>query len=133
MHKTPPPRGVDHVSVTVPDIQAASDFMARAFGAVAVYDVQASEDEPMAGAETEQQLGLPVGAKIVHKRLMRIGEGPSIELFQFADARQEDSPALNDHGLQHLALYVDDIEAAARRLEEAGGELLSPAPRSRGC
>jgi catechol 2,3-dioxygenase-like lactoylglutathione lyase family enzyme len=120
------PRGVDHIGLTVPDMQAASDFLARAFGAVTVYDVQSPDDEPMAGAETEQQLGLPDGAKIVHMRLMRIGDGPSIELFQFADTRQKDAPDLNDYGLQHFALYVDDIEAMANAFEEEGGKLLSP-------
>jgi quinol monooxygenase YgiN len=33
------PRGVDHVDVTVPDVNAASAFLERAFGARAVYDV----------------------------------------------------------------------------------------------
>lgn len=48
MEKVQTPRGVDHVGVTVPDIQAASDFLAGAFSAVAVYDVQSPDDDPMA-------------------------------------------------------------------------------------
>lgn len=109
----------------MPDIEAASAFLVRAFGAVALYDVQSPADEPMSGAETERQLGLPAGAAIVHMRLMRIGDGPSIELFQFAGSTQHHAPSLNDYGLQHLALYVDDIEAVAAAFEEAGGTLLS--------
>lgn len=33
------PRGVDHVGLTEPDMQAASDFLVPAFGAVNVCDV----------------------------------------------------------------------------------------------
>jgi hypothetical protein len=69
----------------------------------------------MSGPETEQQLGLPEGAKIVHMRLMRIGEGPSIEIIQFSDAHQRRASDLNDYGLQHFAPYVEDIEATAGR------------------
>src|SRR3954453_24245482 len=119
------PRGIDHVGLTVPDLETASRFLEEAFGAVPLYDVQAPDAPPMAGAEAEMQLGLPIGAKVVHMRLLRVGEGPSLELFQFADAPQRRAAALPDYGLQHFALYVDDIDAAADRFKAAGGELLS--------
>ncbi|PTQ10178.1 glyoxalase [Sphingomonas oleivorans] len=120
------PRAIDHVGLTVPDIEAATRFLAQAFDGRPVYDVQPIGQPPMAGAETERQLGLPKGAKIIHMRLIRIGDGPSIELFQFADAPQSSPAALPDFGFQHVALYVDDIDAAANRFEAAGGTLLSP-------
>src|SRR6478752_10066824 len=88
---------------------------------------------PMAGAEAGMQLGLPSGAKIVQMRLLRVGEGPSLELFQFADASQRGAAALPDYGLQHFALYVDDIDEAAARFEAAGGELLSSQRTCRPC
>ena len=110
------PRGIDHVGLTVPDLETASRFLEDAFGAIRLYDVQVPDAPPMAGAEAEKQLGLPTGAKIVHMRLLRVGEGPSLELFQFADASQRDAAALPDYGLQHIALYVDDIAKAAEYL-----------------
>ena len=119
------PRGIDHVGLTVPDLEAASRFLEEALGAIPLYDVQAPDAPPMAGAAAEKQLGLPSGAKIVHMRLLRVGEGPSLELFQVADASQRGAAALPDLGLQHIALYVDDIDEAAARFEAAGGELLS--------
>jgi catechol 2,3-dioxygenase-like lactoylglutathione lyase family enzyme len=119
-------RGIDHVGLTVPDLETASRFLEEALGAIPLYDVQALDAPPMAGAQTEAQLGLPSGAKVVHMRLLRVGEGPSLELFQFADASQRDAAALPDFGLQHFALYVDDVDEAAARFEAAGGELLSP-------
>jgi catechol 2,3-dioxygenase-like lactoylglutathione lyase family enzyme len=119
------PRGIDHVGLTVPDLETASRFLEEALGAIPLYDLQAPDAPPMAGAEAEMQLGLPSGAKVVHMRLLRVGEGPSLELFQFADASQRDAAALSDFGLQHFAVYVDDIDEAAARFEAAGGELLS--------
>jgi catechol 2,3-dioxygenase-like lactoylglutathione lyase family enzyme len=79
----------------------------------------------MEGAGVEVQLGLPTGAKVIQMRLLRLGEGPSLELFQVADATQRGPAGLHDIGLQHFAVYVDDIEGAAARFEAAGGELLS--------
>jgi catechol 2,3-dioxygenase-like lactoylglutathione lyase family enzyme len=87
--------------------------------------VQVPGSPPMAGREAEGELGLPSGAKIVHMRLLRVGEGPSLELFQIAGATQRGSSGLIDVGLQHFAIHVDDIDEAAARFEAAGGELLS--------
>jgi len=60
-------------------------------------------------------------------RMLRLGRGPGIELFE----RRTGSPVpQSDFGLQHVALYVDDIGAAAARFVEAGGVLLcKPAAR----
>ena len=87
------PRGIDHVGLTVPDLESASRFLEEALGAIPLYDVQALGAPPMAGAEAEMQLGLPSGAKIVHMRLLRVGEGPSLELFQFTDTSQRGAAA----------------------------------------
>src|SRR4051795_837683 len=96
------PRGIDHVGLTVPDVNTASRFLEEAFGAIPLYDLQAPDESPMAGVAAEMQLGLPSGAKIVHMRLLRLGEGPSLELFQVADATQRRAAALPDFGLQHF-------------------------------
>jgi catechol 2,3-dioxygenase-like lactoylglutathione lyase family enzyme len=120
------PRGIDHIGVTVPDVNAASAFLEKAFGARAVYDVLPEGGTPMAGRETEKELGMPPGAKIVHMRLMQIGTGPTLELFQIEGAPQQQPAQLNDFGWTHIAVYVDDIHAAAQRFQEAGGTLLSP-------
>lgn len=118
-------RGIDHIGMTVPDVDEASGFLVKAFDAEVLYDVQPENAEPMAGKEPEQQLGIPKGTKIVHMRLMQIGNGPTIEMFQFQNAKQAKSAALNDFGYQHLALYTDDIDTAAKQFKNAGGTLLS--------
>jgi catechol 2,3-dioxygenase-like lactoylglutathione lyase family enzyme len=125
MTESIPTRGIDHIGVTVPDIEAAARFLEAALGATTVYDVQRPSDPPIAGEDVERQLGMPHGAEIVHMRLMRLGAGPSLELFQFARTEQRPSALLNDFGLQHVAVYVDDMAASAERFERAGGTLLS--------
>tara|TARA_B000000460_G_scaffold210845_1_gene158649 strand:+ start:1091 stop:2404 length:1314 start_codon:yes stop_codon:yes gene_type:complete len=118
-------RGIDHVGITVPDIEAATKFFEEAFHAETLYDVQPKNQEPMNGSEVEKQLGLPKGSKIVHMRLLQIGESITMELFKIENADQDNAASLNDFGLQHLAIYVDDMSKATKLFTAAGGELLS--------
>ena len=61
--------------------------------------------------------------------MMRIGEGPCIELFQYADDGQLPAALASDLGAQHIAFYVDDIEVAQRAVLDAGGTTLAgPSP-----
>lgn len=123
------PRGIDHIGITVADLDAAAHFLEDAFGAVALYD-NVTEAKPQQGSDTERTLGLPAGTSIRHMRMMRLGSGASIELFQMAVPAGQHPPVLaSDLGLQHFAVYCDDIHAAAKRFEAAGGTLLtSPQP-----
>jgi len=118
-------RGIDHVGITVPDIEAATEFFEKAFHAQILYDVQPKNQEPMMGSEVENQLGLPEGSKVVHMRLIQIGESITMELFKIENASQDNAASLNDFGLQHLAIYVDDMEETAKLFTAAGGKLLS--------
>lgn len=121
----PLPRGINHAGVTVPDLDAATDFLRAAFDAKLAYDGLTPSDPPRAGAQTEHQLGLPAGAKIVRQRMMQIGTGPALEIFEIADAPQQPAAGLSDIGFNHVSVYVDDIDAALRRAVAAGGEALS--------
>ena len=115
-------RAIEHVGITVPDMEAATSFFAEAFGAEAIYDML---DEPLAGPAVEAGLGIPSGAVITAIRMLRLGNGPNIELFSYSGTDQRDPVRPSDYGLQHICIYVDEIDAAARRLEGAGGRLLS--------
>jgi catechol 2,3-dioxygenase-like lactoylglutathione lyase family enzyme len=118
-------RGIDHIGITVPDVDAACTFLEHALGATPVYDVLKPSDPPFTGPQTEKELGIPPKSRIIHMRLMRIGNGPSLEIFQFADTHQRKSAGLNDFGYTHIAVYVDDIDAAVKRFTTAGGEMFS--------
>ena len=100
----------------------ATQFFADAFGAEALYDML---EEPLGGPDVEVGLGVPRGAVITAVDMLRLGNGPNIELFTYAGVAQSDPVRPNDFGLQHICVYLDDIDAAADRLAAAGGTLLS--------
>ncbi len=82
---------MDHVGLTVPDLEAATTFLIEALGAEVVYDVVTSETGSLKGEDNERQLGIPHGSEISKIRLLRIGDAPTIELFEFRRADQRRS------------------------------------------
>ncbi|MCC8908601.1 VOC family protein [Curtobacterium sp. GD1] len=121
-------RGVDHIGLTVPDVDAASAFLVDAFGAEVLYDTLPDDQPPKGGAATTSRLGVPGDAREVRIRMLALPDGPGIELFAF-DHVEQDAPAVpSDLGWQHLALYVDDLDATLDRVVAAGATALG-APR----
>lgn len=118
-------RGIDHIGVTVPDIEEATVFFKKAFDAKIAYDNKKIEDEPLAGPNLEKTLGLKKGTKVIHMRLLSFNNSASIELFNYVDADQRRPSIASDLGVQHFGFYVDDIKEAAKAFVEAGGELLN--------
>lgn len=119
------PRGIHHLGVTVPDIEAATAFLQAALGARWCYDGLSAADAPREGTEVERQLGVPRGARIVRQRMLRIGNGPGLELFEIQTPARQSAAGLQDFGLNHLAVYCDDMDAAVARMRAAGGDMLS--------
>ncbi|MFJ3035273.1 VOC family protein [Curtobacterium pusillum] len=117
-------RGIDHVGVTVPDVEAATDFLVAAFGAEVLYDTLRADEPPKEGPATTDRLGVPGTAREVRIRMLALPGGPGIELFAF-DHVDQDGPAVpSDLGWQHLALYVDDLDATLERVVAAGATAL---------
>ena len=120
-----PTRGINHVGLTVPDLQQATEFLQKALDAKFVYNGLTEHDHPRQGADTEKQLGLSSGSMIIKQRLLRIGNGPNLELFEIKSEEQEQPVRLQDIGWNHISLYVDDINYAVERVRAAGGRFLS--------
>jgi len=58
-------------------------------------------------------------------RMMRIGDGACIELFEMkvqGNVKKDIIPS--DIGLQHFAVYTEDIMVTKDKFEKAGGRLL---------
>jgi catechol 2,3-dioxygenase-like lactoylglutathione lyase family enzyme len=115
-------RAVEHIGLTVPDLEQATTFFEEAFGATKIYDMI---DAPLSGPAIESGLGVPQGATIAAIRMLRLGNGPNLELFVYSGVDQRDPVRPSDFGIQHFCVYVDDIDAAAKQLESAGATLLS--------
>ncbi|MFD1065101.1 VOC family protein [Oceanobacillus locisalsi] len=118
-------RGIDHVGITVPDIEEATTFFKKVFHAKIAYDNKKLGDEPQQGEAVEKTLGLKKGAKVIHIRILFFDNGSNLELFHYKDTEQREPVIASDLGVQHFAFYVDDIWQTAAHFVEAGGELLT--------
>jgi glyoxylase I family protein len=120
---------VDHVSRTVPDLQAAIAFYTDAFGASVLFQV-----EPIDGAEIpagpdgtdwmEAHVGVK-GAKLT-LAMLQLAPNLKVQLVQYdkpAD-RSKAMPRNCDLGGHHVALLVDDVAAAAAWLAQHGCKVL---------
>ena len=100
--------GVDHVGITVPNINQAIEWFEDILGAVAPLTFG-----PFEGAFLEGALDVVPGTKIDQITVLRIGHSANIELFQYeAPGQRRDEPRNSDWTGNHIAFYVTDIEAA---------------------
>jgi catechol 2,3-dioxygenase-like lactoylglutathione lyase family enzyme len=114
-------RGMDHIGITVPDINAATTFLTAALGAELIYESYSKTDPPQGGVDVERALNVSQGTQLVAVRMLKIEHGPGIELFEFNATTQREPVRPSDYGLQHFAVYADDIGASVARFEKAGG------------
>lgn len=112
-------RGVDHIGITVPDLDKATKFFQDAFGAKVLYDML---DAPLSGALIEDALDVPKGTVLEAIRMMQLGQSCSLELFSYSHVEQRKPVIPSDYGLQHFCVYVEDIDAAKAKFEKAGGK-----------
>jgi hypothetical protein len=81
-------RGMDHIGVTVPNLDEASRFLEAAFDATPLYDNIKRTDEPLTGPKAEALFGLAPGTTLVTIRMMRLRNGAGIELFEMHGPEQ---------------------------------------------
>jgi catechol 2,3-dioxygenase-like lactoylglutathione lyase family enzyme len=114
--------GVEHVGLTVPDIESATTFFVDVLGAEVLFEVGpfSSEDGWM-----EKHLGVHPRAVIRRLRMLKLASGPSVELFEYASPDQDPGrPRNSDAGGHHMAFYVTDMAAAVDHLKRYGVEVL---------
>ncbi len=114
--------GLQHIGFTVPDMEEAVEFLTSMFGAVTVMECGSVDvdDEFML-----TRLGVPDGCKIVDQRVVQVGTGGALELFQYAGVSGKQTLKHNGEvGAMHIAFEVDDAFAAADRMRDAGVDLL---------
>ena len=91
-------RGMDHVGLTVPDLGIATTFLIEVLGAEVIQDIVSDTTGPLRGPVAEDQLGIPNESEITKIRLLRIGDAPGIELFEFRRTSQQQPVMINDLG-----------------------------------
>ncbi|GAA1966459.1 VOC family protein [Microbacterium deminutum] len=108
-------RGVDHIGFTVPDLDEAERFLVDVLGAVPVYTLASKRSDDSDWMMV--QLGVHPRTVVTEIRFYRLGNGSNLEVFHYESADgQAPEPRNSDIGGHHLALYVDDMDAAVAHL-----------------
>ena len=108
--------GMDHVGITVPDLNQAVEWFEDILGAVAPLTFG-----PFAGSFLEGALGVVPGTQIDQITVLRIGHSAGIELFEYeSPGQRQDMPKNSDWTGHHVAFYVTDIEDAVEYMDSRG-------------
>jgi catechol 2,3-dioxygenase-like lactoylglutathione lyase family enzyme len=108
--------GMDHVGLTVPDINQAIEWYEDVLGATAPLTFGPFEGDCLQGA-----LAVDPGTKIDRITMLRLGHSANIELFQYsAPGQRHDLPKNSDWTGHHVAFYVTDIDAAIEYMDSRG-------------
>lgn len=115
--------GMQHIGFTVPDIDQAVEFFESVFGGVTVLSTGLIDVDD---AFMIRKLGVPGDRRIRDIKVLRVGRGTNLEIFEYENEPGADEPLkLNSQpGGFHLAFEVDDANAAADRLRESGVDVL---------
>ena len=114
---------IDHVAMTVPDVDQATAFFEAVFGAKVVVEGLSKNDPPWMGHGMEVRFGMPEGGCIRARRVLNLGGRTNIEMFEFAGTPHQRPPHTYDYGIQHFAVYVSDLQKTARAFILAGGRV----------
>lgn len=125
-------RGGDHLGVTVPNLEQATQFFVDVLGAQQFYDLGPIQSDDTDWMSTH--LGVDDRARVTKLRFLRLGYGLNLELFEYQAPEQRTLPPCNsDVGGHHLALYVDDFDAALHYLRDHDIEVMGePTVRTSG-
>ena len=127
-------RGVDHIGFTVPDLDLAERFLVDVLGAEPIYTLGAKQSD-----DNWMTVHIGVDARTVIReiRFYRLGNGSNLEVFQYEpggrDAPQRPQPRNGDIGGHHLAIYVDDMDAAIAHLGAHDVEIMGEPTASKGA
>lgn len=110
----------DHTAIRVTDIGRATRFYEQVFGAKVLTNPFVIE-----GEFAEEMMEGPAGVRF---KLRQLGFASGvIELFQFLQPINPTSPQHgSESSILHMGFHVDDVDVAARLVEQFGGRLLHP-------
>ncbi len=123
-------RGLDHVGFTVPDLEEATRFMVDVLGCDYLYPLGPYADE---GEWMAEHLNVHPRATVPQNRFFRLGGQAILEVFHYtAPDQRTEQPRNSDIGGHHIALYVEDLDAAVQHLRDHGVRVLGEPTASRG-
>lgn len=118
-----PNRAVNHVGLSVPDLDAALAWYQSVLGfRLLTPPTEMAAEDPGLGPALEAMLG--PGVKRFRMAHLETGNGVGIQVFEFVEPRAEafaDGDAPWRGGFTHLCVTAPDIEALAEEIERRGG------------
>jgi catechol 2,3-dioxygenase-like lactoylglutathione lyase family enzyme len=124
-------RRLDHIGFTVPDLEQASAFLVDVLGCEYLYTLGPFRDDD--GDWMAEHLDVDPRAVMRELHFFSCGGAAVFEVFQYeAPERATVPPRNSDAGGHHVALYVDDLDAAVSYLRARGVRVLGEPTVSRG-
>lgn len=122
--------GLDHVGLTVPDLDAAVDFYARAFGARQLYRMGPFDARELPrGADGRDWTDAHVNVPDARLRIamLDLDGGARLELFQYDRPvdRATTPPRNSDLGGHHIAFATTDLAGMVAHLAACGATPLA--------
>lgn len=122
---------LDHVGITVPDLSEAHRFFVDILGCEYMYSLG-----PFVHADSDwmlEHLNVSPRAVMQELRFYRCAGQAVFEVFQYSAPQQRrQGPQNSDIGGHHVALYVDDLDAAIKYLLDKGIMVLGKPTASTG-
>ncbi|MDQ0867303.1 VOC family protein [Arthrobacter globiformis] len=124
----PTARNVDHMGLTVPDLDAAIGFFVEHLGCEVAWRIGPFQSSGTSWMTDNLNVHADASCDIA---MLRMGPTFNIELFQYQSPDQVQTlPKNSDWGGSHLAIYVDDIVAAVNYLRDVPGVVLQGEPKN---
>ena len=123
--------GVDHIGFTVPDLEQARAFLVDVLGCEYMYSLGPFRHDD--SDWMQEHLNVDPRAVMEQLHFFRCGGQAVFEVFEYSAPDQDaDQPRNSDIGGHHVALYVDDLDAAVEFLHEQGLDVLGDPTASKG-
>jgi catechol 2,3-dioxygenase-like lactoylglutathione lyase family enzyme len=123
-------RRLDHIGFTVPDLDEAEHFLVDVLGCEYLYSLGPFRHD---GDWMTRHLDVHPRAEMVENRWFLCGGQAVFEVFSYTSPDQRDLiPRNSDIGGHHVALYVDDLDAAVEHLRSSGVRVLDGPTASSG-
>jgi catechol 2,3-dioxygenase-like lactoylglutathione lyase family enzyme len=122
---------LDHVGITVPDLAEATAFFVDVLGCEYMYTLGPFRDDT--GTWMTDHLNVHERAVMRELHFFRCAGAAVFEVFEYSAPDQNTRPPRNsDVGGHHVALYVDDLDAAIDYLRAKGVTVLGEPTVSKG-
>lgn len=130
--KVPGLLGIDHIGITVPDINLAAKWLEDNLGFTQPLTFGPFSDPT--GDFMQGLVDVNPRAVVNQIRVLRGGNGPNVELFEYTSPDQDRTFRRNsDWGGHHMAVYVRHIDKGVANLQaQSGTKLFGPVPITEG-